>query len=417
MISVQQFVSHLDLEAQGAVLISKEAFLVFLRERYQGLDENASQVRRDLESAARRHASGQRIQVDAAPDERAAAQAVIYAILRLSDRVRDRAAGRDAVQIAPRPECKLAGRANQQVADRINQAITGRARQTLEANSSSLTTRFDPSLKDDGAKALQRWRAGYNGAGGWATADDLYPRSVFSMSVTADGRETARLSFRADQLEATIRELRSHQGRSRRHVAAIASALNSGARVRCQATHPQVEMIGKLLLKTARQLAKRSPKLNVPACLDTLLEHGQLEDGQLKIDQRFTPSIPMIEVIPEVAETGQTIHFDASRRKTSYGWLSIDGEVLERVRHWACETPEAITDPRTDPIRGGTVRRIAKPQGSRLLAPHETQVIRWNGRERLCGLGTRTGELWLCGTADPEVMWPIALRWVRTHRW
>ena len=411
MISVQQFVSHLDLEAQGAVLISKEAFLAFLRERYRGLDENASQVRRDLESAARRHASGQRIQVDAAPDERAAAQAVIYAILRLSDRVRDRAAGRDAVQIAPRPERKLASRANQQVAERINQAITSRARQTLE-QASSLTTRFDPSLKDDGAKAPKRWRAGYNGAGGWATANDLYPRSVLSLSVTADGRETARLSLRADQLEATIRELRSHQGRSRRHVAAIASALNSGTKVTCQATHPQVEMIGKLLLKTAQQLAKRLPKLNTPACLDTLLEHGQLE-----IDQRFTPSIPMIEVIPEVAETGQTIHFDASRRETGYGWLSIDGEVLERVRHWACETPEAIPDPRTDPIRGGTVRRIEKPRGSRFLAPHETQVIRWNGRERLCGLGTRMGELWLCGTADPEVMWPIASRWVRTHRW
>jgi hypothetical protein len=407
MISVQQFVSHLDLEAQGAVLISKEAFLAFLRERYRGLDENASQVRRDLESAAKKHASGQRIQVDAAPDERAAAQAVIYAILRLSDRVRDRAAGHDAIRVTPRPERKLASRANQQVADRINQAITTRARQTLEANSSSLKTRFDPSLKDDRAKALKRWRAGYNGAGGWATADDLYPRSILTVNVTADGRETARLSIRADQLEATLRELRSHQGRSRRHVAAIASALNSGAEVKTQAMHPKVEVIGRLLLRVARQLAKRLPKLNAPPCLDALLEQSQ----------RFTPTIPMIEVVPEVAETGQTIHFEASRRETGYGWLSINGEVLERVRHWASETPEAIPDPRTDPIRGGTVRRVEKPQGSRHLAPHETQVIRWNGRERLCGLGTRTGELWLCGTADPEVMIPIALRWVRTHRW
>ena len=407
MISVQQFVSHLDLESQGAVLISKEAFLAFLRKRYRGLDENASQIRRDLESAARKHASGQRIQVDAAPDERAAAQAVIYAILRLSDRVRDRAAGRDAVQIAPRPERKLASRANQQVADRINQAITSRARQTLEANSSSLKTRFDPSLKDDGAKALKRWQAGYNGAGGWATVDDLYPRSFLTVNVTADGQETARLIIRADQLEATLRELRSNQGRSRRHVAAIASALNSGAEVTCQAKHPKVEVIGRLLLRAARQLAKRLPKLNAPTCLDALLE----------TNQRFTPSIPMIEVVPEVAETGQTIHFDASRRETGYGWLSINGEVLERVRHWASETPEAIPDPRTDSIRGGTVKRVEKPQGSRLLAPHETQVIRWNGRERLCGLGTHTGELWLCGTADPEVMIPIASRWVRTHRW
>jgi hypothetical protein len=407
MISVQQFVSHLDLEAQGAVLISKEAFLTFLRERYRGLDENASQVRRDLESAAHLHASGQRIQVDAAPDERAAAQAVIYAILRLSDRVRDRAAGQDAVQIAPRPERKLANRANQQVADRINQAITSRARQTLEAASSSLKTRFDPSLKDDGAKALKRWKAGYNGAGGWATAHDLYPRSYFTVNVTANGRETARLNVRADQLEATIRELRSNQGRSRRHVAAIATALNSGATVTCQATHSKVEVIGKLLLREARRLAKRVPRLNAPACLDAMLEPNQ----------RFTPSIPLIEVIPEVAETGQTIHFDALSRETGYGWLSINGEVLERVRHWTSETPEKIPDPKTDLIRGGTVKRVEKPQGSRYLAPHETQVIRLNGRERLCGLGTRTGELWLYGTADPEVMIPIASRWVRAHRW
>jgi hypothetical protein len=404
MISVQQFVSHLDLEAQGAVLISKEAFLDFLRERYRGLDEESFQVRRDLEHAAWLHASGERILVDADPDERAAAQAVMYAILRLSDRLQARVKGRDAVRVTTK--------ANQKGADRINRAITNRARQTLEANSSSLTTRFDPSLKNDGAKALKRWRAGYNGAGGWATAHDFYPRSFFTVSFTADGRETARLNIRADQLETTLRELRNHQGRSRRHVAAIASALNSGATVRTQAMHPKVEVIGRLLLRVAQQLAKRVPKLNAPACLDATLEHEQLETHQ-----RFTPSIPMIEVIPEVAETGQTLHFDASRRETGYGWLSINGEVLERVRHWASETPEAIPDPRTDSIRGGTVRRIAKPQGSRHLASHETQVIRWNGRERLCGLGTRLGELWLCGTADPEVMIPIALRWVRTHRW
>ena len=48
---------------------------------------------------------------------------------------------------------------------------------------------------------------------------------------------------------------------------------------------------------------------------------------------------------------------------------------------------EVVPDPRTDSIRGGTVRRVEKPQGSRYLAPRETQVIHWN----LCGLGTRTG--------------------------
>ena len=76
MISVQQFVSHLDLESQGAVLVSKEAFLAFLRERYRGLDEESFQVWRDLEHAAWLHASGGRICVDADPNEQAAAQAM-----------------------------------------------------------------------------------------------------------------------------------------------------------------------------------------------------------------------------------------------------------------------------------------------------------------------------------------------------
>ena len=56
--------------------------------------------------------------------------------------------------------------------------------------------------------------------------------------------------------------------------------------------HPKVEVIGRLLLREARRLAKRLPKLNAPTCLDALLEQEQLERHQ-----RFTPLIPMIEVI------------------------------------------------------------------------------------------------------------------------
>jgi hypothetical protein len=116
-------------------------------------------------------------------------------------------------------------------------------------------------------------------------------------------------------------------------------------------------------------------------------------------------------------------HPDGAMLERMRGCLIRDGMVVhnyrpeESVRNWTFETPEAIPDPRTGSIRGGTVRRVEKPQKSRSLAPQKTKVIRWNGRGRLCRLSPRTGELWLCGTAGSEVMIPISSGWVRTHWW
>lgn len=85
-LSVHQFVAHLPMEQQGAVLTSKEAFLAFLRTEFHRNDR----TRRALGEAAVACARRERVLVDALPDEREGAKAVIYAYMRLADELRRR---------------------------------------------------------------------------------------------------------------------------------------------------------------------------------------------------------------------------------------------------------------------------------------------------------------------------------------
>ena len=117
MLTVAQFVNHLDPDAQGAVLYSKEAFLEFLREQFVGLSESCAQVRRDLYSAAKVCLQGQRVRVDAMPDEREAAKAVLYAVMKLGDRLKARAHGQDAVNAWHGANQAAASRASDAVSD------------------------------------------------------------------------------------------------------------------------------------------------------------------------------------------------------------------------------------------------------------------------------------------------------------
>jgi hypothetical protein len=386
MLSVHQFVSHLDLEAQGALLVSQEAFLAFLRERYSGPSDLDAQARRDLEQAARDHADGKPLRVEALPDEREAAKAVLYAVMRLADRLK-----------ASQPELPSAYR-----------------------------TYRDEGQKLEGASTQKRWRAGYNGAGGWATKDDLYPRFPFVVTVTADGRETARLTVHADKLEQTLEDVKAGRGFSRRYVAAIAATAIQGERLEWRVSHPHAEKLARRMLLEARLLAKRCPRLTAPPVLDAL--------PTLEIP-RAVP-LPSVGVEPEVVEVSETLHFDASSHPTGYATVFVDGEPVDRVRCWSLESPSPEPKPEIDLIRGGTIRRATKPKSARPLRLHEERVIeleatvlpvpeahlsakqralrpedrpwfalpRRAGSERSYGRGTHGGELWLRGTADAEVM-------------
>jgi hypothetical protein len=420
MLSVHQFVSHLDLEHYGIIVGSKEQFLAFIRERFAGLSEDCAQMRRDLYAAARAKIQGKRVLVDALPNERAGAQAVVYAVCRLADRLQERASGSPAVH-GWHP-------ANREALARVNAVLCAQAKSLKPT--SYFRMHCDEGWRS-GAKTQKRWRAGYNGAGGWATSSDLYPRFPFVVSFTADRRETARYTCRAEMLKVAYYDLWRGRGRSRKHVAAIAAALNRGERIEWQISHPKVQQLVTAMLLQAELLAKRYPKLTAPVILDEMPTLEPPEDA-----------LPQVECYPEVLEVSETLHFDASSRETGYARVIVDDEEVARVRCWRTDDPVLSVNSERDLIRGGTIKRVAKPLNSRALQRGEMRVIEletkvlsvrddkpkstsnedcsWfvappkRGSERLLGLGTSCGEIWLRGTADLEVM-RVYMRRVNTR--
>jgi hypothetical protein len=451
-LTVNQFVSHLDPEAQGAILITQESMLEYLREQWTSLDASSLQLRRDLNQAAHVQLAGGKVRVTADPDERFAARAVLYAVMKLADRLQARADGKPAVQAWHR--------ANKDAALRASEAVATRAQTALDRRSPK-------PVHEKASGGLKRWKSGYNGAGGWVTAQDFYPRSSFTITVTALSEEIARLIVRADQLDKLVQEITGGSGRSRQHIAAIAAAYNRGDQPRVQVSHPTAQIVGMRLLKAGHRLAKRFPKLTAPVCLDTVWT----------MPTEVAPRLPEVEVIPETIEVGQTAHFAASSRETAYARVVIDGEVVDRVRCWSVEEPKPEPDSNAHRVRGGKVERISKPAGTRTLQLGEQRVIEletsilasqddvlerekrespvlamllaaWatleagctmpllflrmvveglgrleslreipplalhcvHGRERVLGIGTRFGEMWVRGDADKEVMAKVARR-------
>ena len=80
-LSVHQFVSHLPVEQQGAVLVSKEAFLAFLRDEFRRCEV----TKRKLVEAATAYARKDKVMVSCLAEERHAAKAVMFAYMRLGD--------------------------------------------------------------------------------------------------------------------------------------------------------------------------------------------------------------------------------------------------------------------------------------------------------------------------------------------
>ncbi len=451
-LTVNQFISHLQPEQQGAILISQESMLEYLREQWTSLEASSVQMRRELHQAAQVQLEGGKVRVQADPDERFAARAVLYAVMKLADKLQARTLGA--------PALNAWHRANQSAATKASDAIAARASTALD--------RRPPTqpVQEKASNGSKRWKGGYSGAWGWVTAQDFYRRSSFTVSVSVSSGEIARLILRADQLDKLAQEVKGGSGRSRQHIAAIAAVINRGEKPRLQASHPRAQHIGLRLLNAAYRLAKRFPKLTAPVCLDTAWTATHV-----------APRLLEVEVIPEVLETGQTAHFDASSRETGYARVVIDGEVVDRVRCWNAEEPKPEPDSNSDRIRGGKVERTSKPTGSRVLQPGERRVIEletdivpsqadvlerehrespvlamllaaWarleagcsmpllflrmvfeglarlemlrtipagtcysvHGKERVLGIGTRFGEVWVRGDADEEVMARVAGR-------
>ncbi len=144
---VEQFISHLYLEQQGALLTSKEAMLVFLREQFQR-DEDAKRL---LWNAGRAQARGEHVRVDCTPEEREAAQAIVYAVGRLADRARKLRAERDL------------------------------ANEASGLPVSRLRVYRDPSKAEGGKRQPWRWVT-MGGLRFRASQDDLYPREAWQVA-------------------------------------------------------------------------------------------------------------------------------------------------------------------------------------------------------------------------------------------
>ena len=199
-LTVNQFLCHLEPEAQGAVLLTRESMLEFLRERMSGLDEESAQTRRDLYAAARARLEGRRVRVDALPDEREAASAVLYAVAKLGDWLRARAESENAVTARQL--------VNRQGAQRASLEIAARSRASLERAGHAA----HPIREVGEASPVKRWRTGYGGAGGPVTASDFYPRANLIVTVRAGTREAARLVCRADRLGEIVAGLEGGKG-------------------------------------------------------------------------------------------------------------------------------------------------------------------------------------------------------------
>jgi hypothetical protein len=222
-------------------------------------------------------------------------------------------------------------------------------------------------------------------------------------------------------LKVSFNEVQKGRGRSRKYVAAIAAALIRGEHLEWHVSHPKAQALVKVMQLQAQMLAKRFPKLTAPVILDELPTLESPEDA-----------LPQVECHPEVLEVSETLHFEASSRETGYARVMVDDEEVARVRCWRTDDPVLTVNPERDLVRGGTIKRVAKPLNSRALQRGEMRVIEletkvlsvrddkpkstsnedcsWfvappkRGSERLLGLGTSCGEIWLRGTADLEVM-------------
>jgi hypothetical protein len=181
-----------------------------------------------------------------------------------------------------------------------------------EAEVSSAREYTDQRWKRKGAKPQKRWKAGYNGAGGWATHDDLYPRMPFVLTFKANGRETARLCVWENKLESTLEDVRKGQGFSRRYVAAIATSAIPGGTLTWQVSHPKAESLARRMLLEAQRLAKRCPRLSAALRLD----------DPPKLEPVRAVMLPNVSVEAEVFEVSETLHFDASSRSgiDPVGW-------------------------------------------------------------------------------------------------
>ena len=172
VISVGQFVNHLNLEQQSLVTLTEESFVQFMRSEFSSLDERGAQVRQDLYTAARAKLAGAKVLVDITPGERFAGVALTRVVCKLEAQLRAHA------RSSKKPAITAWHRANVDAAKRINADSRAEVKRLTATSKTRIyrdEAQHDLSLKSE----KSRWVA-YGGVRFKASVKDVYPRATMA---------------------------------------------------------------------------------------------------------------------------------------------------------------------------------------------------------------------------------------------
>jgi hypothetical protein len=193
----------------------------------------------------------------------------------------------------------------------------------------------------DVIKALKhRLWTGYNGARFKITQDDLYPFSMpvyveqlgLALSLFGEGlpKGSRGRNIHQERFAATLermREIYRKKGEAWRVIERAAEAHANGAGYCLIWNGQRVQENQNPALKALRYVIERTAERR---------ERRAASAPSYHLD---------VDVIPEIIETGETLHFSASQTQSGYGRLVIDGRDVERVRVWNCDEPTASDKP------------------------------------------------------------------------
>ncbi len=172
VISVGQFVNHLNLEQQSLVTLTEESFVQFMRTEFSSLDDRGAQVRQDLYTAARAKLAGARVLVDITPGEQFAGVALTRVVCKLEAQLRAQA------RSGKKPAITAWHRANVDAAKRFSADSRDEVKRLTATSKTHIyrdEVQHDPSLKSE-----KSWWVAYGGVRFRASVKDVYSRATMA---------------------------------------------------------------------------------------------------------------------------------------------------------------------------------------------------------------------------------------------
>jgi hypothetical protein len=230
------------------------------------------------------------------------------------------------------------------VVAQVNQAVTAKAQamqrlnvyelQGLEAavqvafnKPAAKSAHYTERQGKASAPRVAKWFAGYNGARFKANASDLYQFPVLVV-VEAFGIKPTQTVTR----EGVEKVIGKGYSEIVTELQAIWKAGGEKKALLQRAAHAQANGAGYCLTRKGVRVLELNA---VEKAIKYAIERTALK---LEIEATTAPRYDIdVTVTPEILETAETAHFEASERETGFGGLYIDGQYVERVRTWHCD--------------------------------------------------------------------------------